>query len=314
MILTPNVGDLQAAEDDRDFHYFTNQGRLHENNFMKLSTEDRVKRQEVSRRKENYLVDAEENEDNYERVPYDSRINEHPTGVTDTATFNSKHLELENLFNVENSDNHGSSVFLKNAVPNGVINQNNAKRITKEHKGRKTLSEGNNDDKGKADQDKADQEKAEKEKADKAKADQEKAEKEKADKAKADQEKADQEKAEKEKADKAKADQEKADQEKAEKEKADEAKADQDKVDQVKAEKEKADKAKADQEKADQEKAEKEKADKAKADQAKADQEKAEKEKAEKTKADQEKADQEKADKEKADEEKIAVKNKADKA
>ncbi|CAK4183842.1 unnamed protein product [Aphanomyces euteiches] len=316
---------------------------------MKLSTEDRVKRQEVSRRKENYLVDAEENEDNYERVPYDSRINEHPTGVTDTATFNSKHLELENLFNVENSDNHGSSVFLKNAVPNGVINQNNAKRITKEHKGRKTLSEGNNDDKGKADQDKADQEKAEKEKADKAKADQEKAEKEKADKAKADQEKADQEKAEKEKADKAKADQEKAekekadkakadqekadqekaekekadkakadqekaDQEKAEKEKADEAKADQDKVDQVKAEKEKADKAKADQEKADQEKAEKEKADKAKADQAKADQEKAEKEKAEKTKADQEKADQEKADKEKADEEKIAVKNKADKA
>ncbi|KAH9184067.1 hypothetical protein AeNC1_013959, partial [Aphanomyces euteiches] len=193
MILTPNVGDLQAAEDDRDFHYFTNQGRLHENNFMKLGTEDRVKRQEVSRRKEDYLVDAEENEDNYERVPYDSRINEHPTGVTDTATFNSKHLELENIFNVENSDNHGSSVFLKNAVPNGVINQNNAKRITKEHKGRKTLSEGNNDDKGKADQDKADQEKAEKEKADKAKADQEKAEKEKADKAKADQEKADQE-------------------------------------------------------------------------------------------------------------------------
>ncbi|CAK4675331.1 unnamed protein product [Aphanomyces euteiches] len=313
MILTPNVGDLQAAEDDRDFHYFTNQGRLHENNFMKLGTEDRVKRQEVSRRKEDYLVDAEENEDNYERVPYDSRINEHPTGVTDTATFNSKHLELENIFNVENSDNHGSSVFLKNAVPNGVINQNNAKRITKEHKGRKTLSEGNNDDKGKADQDKADQEKAEKEKAD-----QEKAEKEKADKAKADQEKADQEKAEKEKAEKTKADQEKADQEKADQEKADKEKADEEKI----AVKNKADKAKSDQEKADQEKAEKEKADKEKADQEKADNDKADtkiddNDKAEKDKAG-EKSDKEKDDKEKDDQgnpdtEKTADNDKAEK-
>ncbi|KAG9409465.1 hypothetical protein AC1031_019724 [Aphanomyces cochlioides] len=324
MILTPNVGDLQAAEDDRAFHDFTNQGRLRENHFMKLGTEDRVKRHDVSHRKEDYLVHAKENEDNYERVPYDNHIYEHPTGGTDTAIFNSKHLGQQYILNVENSGNHGSSVFLKNAVPNGVINQNNAEPITKENtkqKERKTLGEGNKDDKGKADQEvdqekadkeKADQEKAEKEKADKEKADKEKADKEKADKEKADQEKADKEKADQEKADKEKVDKEKADKEKADKEKADKEKADKEKADQEKADKEKADQEKADKEKAEEEKADQEKADKEKADKEKTDQEKAEKEKADEEKADQEKADQLKADKKKADQEK-ADKEKADK-